>query len=164
MSIKRKEQKERDEVELEEKVLYINRCARVVKGGRKFRFSALLIVGDGHGTVGIGFSKAHEVADAIRKSAASARKNLVSFELNGTTIPHEVLVKWDGVKILLKPAKEGTGVIAGSQVRAVLEVGGVRDVIAKSLGSNNPVNQVRAVVKALSELKGRQEALDLRGK
>ncbi|MEM7174824.1 MAG: 30S ribosomal protein S5 [Chlamydiota bacterium] len=151
------------ETEFEEKVLYINRCSKVVKGGRKFSFSALIIVGDGMGRIGVGFAKANEVADAIRKGGETARKNLFQFELDGTTIPHEVIMKWDGAKVMLKPAPEGTGVIAGSQVRAVLELGGVKDVVAKSLGSNNPLNQVQATVKALSELRNREKTLVARG-
>ena len=110
--------------EFEEKVLYINRCSKVVKGGRKFSFSALILVGDGKGNIGIGFAKANEVSDAIRKGGEAARKNIVSFEMHGTTIPHEIMESWDGAKVLLKPAPEGTGVIAGSKVRVVLELGG----------------------------------------
>ncbi len=145
--------------EFEEKVLYINRCSKVVKGGRKFSFSALILVGDGQGHVGYGFAKANEVSDAIRKGSESARKNIFTIEMEGTTIPHEVLVEWDGAKILLKPAPEGTGVIAGSKVRSVLELGGVKDIIAKNLGSNNPLNQVKATFKALMQLKNRERNL-----
>nr|WP_316359742.1 30S ribosomal protein S5 [Candidatus Neptunochlamydia sp. REUL1] len=151
------------DTEFEEKVLYINRCSKVVKGGRKFSFSALVIVGDGNGRVGVGFAKANEVADAIRKGGEAARKNVLAFELEGTTIPHEILTDWDGARVLLKPAKEGTGIIAGSKVRAVLEVSGVKDVVAKSLGSSNPLNQVRATFLALSDLRNRQATLDARG-
>src|SRR3989338_7059495 len=129
--------------EFEEKVLYINRCSKVVKGGRKFSFSALILVGDGQGHVGYGFAKANEVSDAIRKGSEAARKNIYTIEMEGSTIPHEVLVEWDGAKILLKPASEGAGVIAGSKVRSVLELGGVKDVVAKNLGSSNPLNQVK---------------------
>ncbi len=145
--------------EFEEKVLYINRCAKVVKGGRKFSFSALILVGDGQGHVGFGFAKANEVSDAIRKGSESARKNIFTIEMEGTTIPHEVYVEWDGAKILLKPAPNGTGVVAGSKVRSVLELGGVKDVIAKNLGSNNPLNQVKATFKALSQLKNREQCM-----
>jgi len=148
--------------ELEEKVLYINRCSKVVKGGRKFSFSALVIAGDGNGKIGVGFAKANEVSDAIRKGSELARKDLRSFVLEGTTIPHEVISKWDGARVLLKPAPEGTGVIAGSKVRAVLEIGGVKDVVAKSIGSNNPNNQVRATIEALFALQNRSERLDAR--
>lgn len=149
--------------DFEEKVLYINRCSKVVKGGRKFSFSALIIVGDGQGHIGLGFAKANEVSDAIRKGGEAARKNIMSFEMEGTTIPHEITVDWDGSTVFLKPAAEGTGVIAGSKVRSVLELGGIRDVIAKIYGSNNPLNQVRATLKALLSLKNRQKVLNLRG-
>jgi len=142
--------------EFEEKVLYINRCSKVVKGGRKFSFSALILVGDGQGHVGYGFAKANEVSDAIRKGSESARKNIFTIEMEGSTIPHEVLVEWDGAKILLKPAPPGTGVVAGSKVRSVLELGGVKDIIAKNLGSNNPLNQVKAMFKALLKLQNRE--------
>lgn len=150
--------------EFEEKVLYINRCSKVVKGGRKFSFSALILIGDGEGHVGIGFAKANEVSDAIRKGTEAARKNVLVFVREDSTIPHEILVHWDGAKILLKPAPEGTGIVAGSKVRAVLELGGVKDVVAKSLGSNNPLNQVRATFKALENLRDRKKFLASRGK
>ncbi|HEY2811156.1 MAG TPA: 30S ribosomal protein S5 [Rhabdochlamydiaceae bacterium] len=149
--------------EFEEKVLYINRCSKVVKGGRKFSFSALVIVGDGQGHIGFGFAKANEVSDAIRKGTEAARKNVLSFEMEGTSIPHEITVEWDGSRVLLKPAPPGTGVIAGSKVRSVLELGGVKDVVSKSYGSNNPLNQVRATIKALSHLTNRKKNLELRG-
>ncbi|MES2344385.1 MAG: 30S ribosomal protein S5 [Chlamydiota bacterium] len=149
--------------EFEEKVLYINRCSKVVKGGRKFSFSALILIGDGKGRVGFGFAKANEVSDAIRKGGEAARKNVFSFEMEGTTIPHEITVEWDGARVLLKPAREGTGVIAGSKVRAVLELGGVKDVVSKSFGSNNPLNQVRATLKALLALRNRNKNLEIRG-
>lgn len=149
--------------DLEEKVLYINRCAKVVKGGRKFSFSALILVGNGEGKVGFGFAKANEVSDAIRKGSEAAKKNLITFEQEGSTIPHEVIVDWDGVKILLRPAPEGTGVVAGSKVRSVLEMAGIKDVVAKNLGSNNPINQVRATIKALLQLRNRKECFELRG-
>lgn len=149
--------------EYEEKVLYINRCSKVVKGGRKFSFSALILVGDGKGNVGFGFAKANEVSDAIRKGGEAARKNVLTFEMEGTTIPHEITVEWDGAKVMLKPAPEGTGIIAGSKVRAVLELGGVKDVVAKSLGSSNPLNQVRATIKALSSLRNRKKCMEARG-
>ncbi len=148
--------------EFEEKVLYINRCSKVVKGGRKFSFSALILVGDGQGNIGFGFAKANEVSDAIRKGTEAAKKNVLSFEIEGTTIPHEITVEWDGARVLLRPAPEGTGVIAGSKVRSVLELGGVKDVVAKSFGSNNPLNQVRATIKALSSLKNRSKTLKKR--
>lgn len=147
-----------------EKVLYINRCSKVVKGGRKFSFSALILVGDGKGRVGYGFAKANELTDAIRKGGDAARKHLVRFQTQGSTIPHEVLVRWDGACVLLKPAPEGAGIIAGSQVRAVLEMAGIKDVMAKSLGSSNPVNLVRATFNALDRLRTRDQILQARGK
>lgn len=162
----RKQKKHRQEdfgTEFEEKVLYINRCSKVVKGGRKFSFSALILVGDGQGHVGYGFAKANEVADAIRKGSEAARKNVFTVELEKTTIPHEAFVEWDGAKILLKPAPEGAGVIAGSKVRSILEFAGVKDVIAKNLGSSNPLNQVKAVFKALTGMQNRQEYFAARG-
>jgi small subunit ribosomal protein S5 len=155
--------REEKKSDLEEKVLYINRCSKVVKGGRKFSFSALILVGDGRGNVGFGFAKANEVSDAIRKGGEAARKNMVSFEMEGTTIPHEVSIESDGSRVLLKPAKEGTGVIAGSKVRSVLELAGVKDVVAKIFGSNNPQNQVRATIKALLSLRNRKKNLNMRG-
>ncbi|MFT4552646.1 MAG: small subunit ribosomal protein S5 [Chlamydiales bacterium] len=148
---------------LEEKVLFINRCAKVVKGGRKFSFSALIVVGDGKGKVGYGFAKANELTEAIRKSSENARKGLVGFETEGTSIPHEVLVEEGGVRLLLKPAPIGSGVIAGSKVRIVLELAGIKDIVAKNLGGNNPMNQVRAVFKALASLRNREESLKMRG-
>jgi small subunit ribosomal protein S5 len=151
------------DTEFEDKVLYINRCSKVVKGGRKFSFSALVIVGDGAGHIGYGFAKANEVSDAIRKATDAARKNVLTFELEGTTIPHEVVVTWDGSRVLLKPAKPGTGVIAGSKVRSVLELGGVKDVVSKSFGSSNPLNQVRATIEGLIGLTSRKRNAELRG-
>lgn len=149
--------------DFEEKVLYINRCSKVVKGGRKFSFSALIIIGDGQGRIGFGFAKANEVSDAIRKGTEAARKNVMTFEMEGTTIPHEITVDSDGARVMLKPAPEGTGVIAGSKVRSVLELGGVRDVVAKSFGSNNPMNLVRATVQALTQLTNRKTNREMRG-
>ena len=159
----KKHRHEASGTEFEEKVLYINRCSKVVKGGRKFSFSALILIGDGQGRIGFGFAKANEVSDAIRKGGEAARKNIITFELEGTTIPHEIIVEWDGARVLLKPARPGTGVIAGSKVRSVLELGGVKDVVAKSFGSNNPLNQVRATIKALIGLRNRKHNLAIRG-
>ncbi len=149
--------------EFKEKTLFINRCAKVVKGGRKFSFSALILVGDGKGRVGYGFAKANELTDAIKKGGEIARKNTIQIEMEGTTIPHDITTSWDGSSVMLCPAPEGTGVIAGSQVRAVLEFAGVKDIMAKSLGNNNPINQVKATFKALKNLKSRQAIRNLRG-
>jgi small subunit ribosomal protein S5 len=149
--------------EFEEKVLYINRCSKVVKGGRKFSFSALILVGDGKGRVGYGFAKANEVSDAIRKGSENARKNVITFEMERTTVPHEVTVQWDGAKVMIRPAKEGTGIIAGSKIRSVLELAGVKDVVSKSFGSSNPLNQVRATFRALKALRNRKATLEMRG-
>ncbi len=150
--------------EYEEKVLYINRCAKVVKGGRKFSFSALILIGNDKGKIGFGFAKANEVSDAIRKGTEAAKKNTFTFETDGTTIPHEINVQWDGAKLMLKPAPEGTGVVAGSKVRAVLEFAGIKDVVAKSQGSNNPLNQVKATFLALKSLRKKEDCLKERGK
>ncbi len=154
---------EKNDENLEEKVLFVNRCSKVVKGGRKFSFSALILVGDHNGRVGFGFAKANELTDAIRKGGEAARKNLIIFEMEGTTIPHEVLVDYDGAKLLLKPAPEGAGIVAGSRIRSILEFAGIRDVVAKSLGSNNPINQVKATFKALLQLRSRQAVMEMRG-
>lgn len=159
----KKKQKEEKTDEFEEKVLYINRCAKVLKGGRKFSFSALIIVGDGNGRVGYGFAKANELTDAIKKGGENARRNLITFEMEGNTIPHDIRTESDGAKILLKPAPEGTGVVAGSKVRAILEFAGVKDVVAKSLGSHNPLNQVKATFAALLGLRNKKECMKLRG-
>lgn len=155
--------KEKVESDLEEKVLYINRCAKVVKGGRKFSFSALILVGDGKGRVGYGFAKANELTDAIRKGGEAARKSLLKCPMKGGTIPHEVLVHWDGATVLLTPAPEGTGVIAGSKVRAILELAGIKDVMAKNIGSTNPINQVKATFKALTKLTSIEQIKERRG-
>lgn len=155
--------KEKTESELTEKVLYINRCSKVVKGGRKFSFSALILVGDGKGRVGYGFAKANELTDAIRKGGEAARKNMIHCPMEGSTIPHEIIVHWDGAIVLLKPAPAGTGVIAGSKVRAVLELAGIKDIMAKNLGANNPINQVKATFEAIEKLSTRDEIKQKRG-
>lgn len=160
---KQSDQKKEKSSEFEEKVLWVNRCSKVVKGGRKFSFSALILTGDGKGRVGFGFAKANELTDAIRKGGENARKNMVRFETEGTTIPHEIEVEWDGARVLLKPAPEGSGVIAGSKVRAILEMAGIKDVMAKSMGANNPINIVKATFKALTNLRTHKEIKQSRG-
>ena len=147
-----------------EKVLCINRSAKVVKGGRRFGFSAVVIVGDKKGKVGMGQGKANQVADCIRKASENARTQLVSVVLRDTTIPHEVLSRYDGAKVLLRPASTGTGIIAGKTVRAVCELAGVRNMLSKSLGSNNPVNVAKATLGGLLELRDRNEVMKARGK
>lgn len=150
--------------DLQEKVVDINPVSKTVKGGRSRSFSAVVVVGDGNGHVGAGKGKAKEVADAIRKGVEDAKKEMISVPIVGTTIPHEVKTRFRGAVVLLKPASEGTGVIAGGAVRAVLEAAGVRDVLTKSLGSSNPVNVVKATINALRSLRTAQEVAALRGK
>lgn len=147
-----------------EKVLSINRSAKVVKGGRRFGFSAVVIVGDKKGKVGMGQGKANQVPDCIRKASENARAQLVSVVLRDTTIPHEVLSRYDGAKVLLRPASAGTGLIAGKTVRAVCELAGVRNMLSKSLGSNNPLNLAKATLAGLLELRDRNEVMKARGK
>ena len=149
--------------ELTEKVVFINRSAKVVKGGRRFNFSALVVVGDKKGKVGVGLGKAGEVADAIRKGGEDARNRMVSVSLKDATIPHEVFQHYGGAKILLRPASPGTGIIAGKTVRAVLESAGVKDILSKSLGSKNAANVVKATLNALLSLRQREDIYKARG-
>ncbi|EYE87711.1 30S ribosomal protein S5 [Fervidicella metallireducens AeB] len=149
---------------LKEKVVKIYRVAKVVKGGRNFRFSALVVVGDENGHVGVGMGKATEVPEAIRKAVEDAKKHLIEVAVVGTTIPHDVIGEFGAGKVLLMPAKEGTGVIAGGPVRAVLELAGIKDVRSKSLGSNNSKNMVNATINGLSRLRTAEEIAKLRGK
>ena len=146
-----------------EKVVFINRCAKVVKGGRRFSFSALIVAGDHDGRVGYGFGKANEVSEAIRKASEAARKSMEKVSLNENTIPHEVIGEFDGARVLLRPASPGTGIIAGGGVRAVAEAAGIRDVLAKSLGSSNHANVVKATIAALRSLRRKDEIFKLRG-
>lgn len=150
--------------EVTEKVVFINRCAKVVKGGRRFSFSALVVAGDHQGKVGYGFGKAKEVSEAIRKGSDAARKAMHRVVLNNSTIPHEVVGEFGGGRVLLRPATPGTGIIAGGSVRAVLEAAGVKDVLSKSMGSSNHANVVKATMRALETLRSKDQIFSSRGK
>ena len=155
---------EGDGPQMIEKVVFINRCAKVVKGGRRFSFAALAVVGDGKGKLGIGYGKANEVPDAIKKSTAHAHKHMVTVKLKGDTIPHDVFGEYDGGKVLLKPASPGTGLIAGGGVRAVLEAAGVKNVLTKSMGSNNHIAVVHATLNGLLQLRLQDDITSIRTK
>ena len=156
--------KQKKKPEFEERVVQINRSSKVVKGGRRFSFGALVVVGNGDGRVGYGLGKANEVSEAIRKSGETAKRAMKKITMRGTTIPHEAIGEFGGARVLMRPAAEGTGVIAGGSCRAVLELAGVRDVLAKSLGSSNKLNVTKATMAALASLRTREQALAIRGK
>ena len=153
-----------NKLQLEERVVRINRVAKVVRGGRRFSFSAVVVVGDGNGHVGIGLGKAGEVPEAIRKGVEDAKKKLIRVPLYGTTIPHEVRKEFGATTVILRPASQGTGVVAGGSVRAVVQAAGVRDILSKTLGSTNPVNVVTAAYEALRSLRGAEQLSQQRGR
>jgi len=155
---------QQEETEFEDRVVHINRCAKVVKGGRRFSFAAIVVVGDRKGKVGVGLGKAGEVPEAIKKAGKQAKKNLIKVPLEGTTIPHEILGHFGASRVLMKPAPEGTGIIASSSVRAILEVAGVKNILTKSIRRDNPHNVVRATLEGLKELRTFGEIAQARGK
>lgn len=155
---------EEKQEELTEKLVKLNRVAKVVKGGRRFSFSALMVVGDRNGHVGVGFGKANEVSEAIRKGVEDAKKKIVTINMKGNTIPHQVLGQFKSAKIILKPASPGTGIIAGGPVRAVVEQAGIKDILTKSLGTNNAINVVKATMSGLQSIMDMEEIMQNRGK
>ena len=155
---------EHNELGLLEKIVYLNRVAKVVKGGRRFSFSALVVVGDGNGSVGYGLGKAQEVPEALRKATEHARKNMMSVPLVDGTLPYDVLGCYGSGRVLLKPASKGTGIIAGGAVRAIMEAAGVNDVLAKAIGTNNPHNVLKATMAGLASLRSAEEVSEMRGK
>lgn len=155
---------EKEESEFEDKVIHINRCAKVVKGGRRFSFAAIVVVGDKKGHVGVGLGKAGEVPEAIKKAGKQAKKNLIKVPMDGSTIPHEITGHFGASKVLMKPAPEGTGIIASSSVRAILEVAGIKNILTKSLRRDNPHNVVRATLEAIKGLRSFQDIAKARGK
>ena len=159
----RRDDREREPKEFEDRVIKINRCAKVVKGGRRFSFSALVVVGNRKGQVGVGFGKANEVPSAVEKAVKDAKKNMVSVSLKGTTLPHDIQGRFGASRIVLLPASPGTGIIAGAAVRAVAELAGVTDILTKSLGSNNPVNLVKAAMDGFLRLRNVEEIEHVRG-
>ncbi len=162
--MERKPRRTEREKEFEERVVAINRVTKVVKGGRRFRFAALVVIGDKKGRVGFGTGKANEVPDAIKKAVEDAKKNIINVPMVGTTIPHDITGTYGAGSVFLRPAAEGTGVVAGGAVRDVLELAGLNDVLSKCLGSRTPINMVRATMTALNELKTLEEVARLRGK
>ena len=155
---------EHNELGLLEKIVYLNRVAKVVKGGRRFSFSALVVVGDGNGNVGYGLGKAQEVPEALRKATEHARKNMMTVPLVDGTLPYDVLGRYGSGRVLLKPASKGTGIIAGGAVRAIMEAAGVNDVLAKAIGTNNPHNVLKATMAGLASLRSAEEVSEMRGK
>ncbi len=162
MKITRLPLKNKEGLELSETVIYTNRVAKVVKGGRRFSFNALTVVGDGHGHIGISFGKANELSDAIKKSVENAKRRIYKININKNTIPHEIIGKFKSARILLKPASPGTGIIAGPKVKAVLEKAGIADVLTKAQGSRNPLNLAKAALDGLLQLRSLKEVADLR--
>jgi small subunit ribosomal protein S5 len=156
--------KETEDTGLIEKVVYLNRVAKVVKGGRRFSFSALVVIGDGEGKVGVGLGKANEVPEAIRKAGDQAKKTMVSVPILEGTLPYEILGRYGSSRVVLKPASEGTGIIAGGPVRAVMEAAGVHDILTKAIGTNNPHNVIKATMQGLTSLRSAEEVSKLRGK